>query len=150
MKFTIATLARSLADYLAPHFPGVTFYEDPNQQGSHPPMFFLQTRYASVENLLDGRHLRTLGLDLTYLLDYNLPDMQQQYQSAGEQLDLLLDTFPYTDGENTALVRAYTREWRVDEDAMHYKFELRIIAEIPEDETKMATIENTGGVVVAR
>lgn len=150
MKFTIATLARSLADYLAPHFPGVTFYEDPNQQGSRPPMFFLQTRYASVENLLDGRYLRTLGLDLTYLLEYDLPDMQQQYQSAGEQLDLLLDTFPYTDGENTALIRAYAREWRVDEDAMHYKFELRVIAEIPEDETKMETIENTGGVVVAR
>ena len=77
MTFTLETLAKSLAGYLAPHFPGVTFYEDPNQQGSAPPMFFLQTRYGNVDKMLDGRYLRTLGLDLTYLLDYNLPDLQQ-------------------------------------------------------------------------
>lgn len=33
MNFTISTLARSLADYLADFLPGVTMYEDPNQQG---------------------------------------------------------------------------------------------------------------------
>ncbi len=37
MTFTVSDVAKSLADYLSPHFPGVTFYEDPNQQGSAPP-----------------------------------------------------------------------------------------------------------------
>ena len=150
MTFTLETLAKSLAGYLAPHFPGVTFYEDPNQQGSAPPMFFLQTRYGNVDKLLDGRYLRTLGLDLTYLLDYNLPDMQQQYQRAGETLDLLMDTFPYSDGTGNALLRAYAREWRVDLDALHYRFEVRTVVLIPEDSAKMELIDNIGGVVVAR
>ena len=49
MNFTISTIAKSLADYLTPLFPGVTFYEDPNQQDSKPPMMFLQQRYAHIE-----------------------------------------------------------------------------------------------------
>ena len=49
MNFTVSTISKSLADYLAPSFPGVTFYEDPNQQGSKPPMMFLQTRTNRLE-----------------------------------------------------------------------------------------------------
>ena len=45
MNLTVTTIAKSLADYLAPCFPSVAFYEDPNQQGSRTPCMFLQTRY---------------------------------------------------------------------------------------------------------
>lgn len=138
MNFTISTIAKSLADYLAPSFPGVTFYEDPNQQDSKPPMMFLQQRYAHIEpRRNNGYYLRRIGLDLTYLVDYNLPDLQQQYQQAAEQLDLRMETFPYSDGTDTALLRTYEREWRIDLDALHYKFELRVWVTIPEDSVKM-------------
>ena len=140
MNFTISTIAKSLADYLAPSFPGVTFYEDPNQQDSKPPMMFLQQRYAHIEpRRNNGYYLRRIGLDLTYLVDYNLPDLQQQYQQAAEQLDLRMETFPYSDGTDTALLRTYEREWRIDLDALHYKFELRVWVTIPEDSVKMET-----------
>jgi len=79
MTFTIQTVARSLADYLAPHLPGVAFYEDPNQQDSAMPCAFLQQRYAHMEKHTGGRWLRRIGLDLTYLEDYNLPDLQRRY-----------------------------------------------------------------------
>lgn len=142
MNFTISTIAKSLADYLAPSFPGVTFYEDPNQQGSKAPMLFLQQRYAYVEpRRNNGYYLRRIGLDLTYLVDYNLPDLQQQYQQAAEQLDLLMETFPYTDGTDNALLRTYDREWRIDLDALHYKFELQVWVTIPEDSVKMETMD---------
>ena len=142
MNFTISTIAKSLADYLAPSFPGVTFYEDPNQQGSKAPMLFLQQRYAYVEpRRNNGYFLRRIGLDLTYLVDYNLPDLQQQYQQAAEQLDLLMETFPYTDGTETGLLRTYDREWRIDLDALHYKFELQVWVTIPEDNVKMETMD---------
>ena len=49
MNFTVSTISKSLSDYLAPFFPGVTFYEDPNQQDSRPPMMFLQTRTNRLE-----------------------------------------------------------------------------------------------------
>lgn len=142
MNFTISTIAKSLANYLASSFPGVTFYEDPNQQGSKAPMLFLQQRYAYVEpRRNNGYYLRRIGLDLTYLVDYNLPDLQQQYQQAAEQLDLLMETFPYSDGTDNALLRTYDREWRIDLDALHYKFELQVWVTIPETAVKMQTMD---------
>lgn len=142
MNFTIQTIAKSLANYLASSFPGVTFYEDPNQQGSKAPMLFLQQRYAYVEpRRNNGYFLRRIGLDLTYLVDYNLPDLQQKYQQAAEQLDLLMETFPYSDGTDNALLRTYDREWRIDLDALHYKFELQVWVTIPETAVKMETMD---------
>lgn len=142
MNFTIQTIAKSLANYLASSFPGVTFYEDPNQQGSKAPMLFLQQRYAYVEPRRNsGYFLRRIGLDLTYLVDYNLPDLQQKYQQAAEQLDLLMETFPYSDGTDSTLLRTYDREWRIDLDALHYKFELQVWVTIPEDNVKMETMD---------
>ncbi len=143
MNFTVSTIAKSLADYLAPVLPGVTFYEDPNQQGSKPPMLFLQVRYDRKRLETGGFWMRTTGMDLTYLADYNLPDLQQLYQSAGEALDLVMETFPYSDGTNsgTVLLRTYDREWTVDLDAMHYKFELRERVSIPQEYVKMQTMD---------
>ena len=91
MNLTVTTIAKSLADYLAPCFPSVAFYEDPNQQGSIPPCMFLQTRYNYLTLETGGFWRRRMGLDLTYLEDYNRPDLQQRYQRAGETLDLLME-----------------------------------------------------------
>ena len=141
MTFTIQTIARSLADYLAPHLPGVSFYEDPNQQGSGMPCAFLQQRFSYLTLRTGGQWHRRIGLDLTYLEDYNLPDLQRRYQRAAEALDLVLETFPYSDGKDTTLLRTYDREWRIDADALHYKFELRITVSIPENTELMQTIQ---------
>ena len=139
MNLTVTTIAKSLADYLAPCFPSVAFYEDPNQQGSRTPCMFLQTRYNYLTLETGGFWRRRLGLDLTYLEDYNRPDLQQRYQRAGETLDLLMETFPYSDGETagTILLRAHEREWRIDLDALHYRFELLERLSIPEAVVKM-------------
>ena len=67
MNLTVTTIAKSLADYLAPCFPSVAFYEDPNQQGSIPPCMFLQTRYNYLTLETGGFWRRRMGLDLTYL-----------------------------------------------------------------------------------
>ena len=124
MNFTVSTIAKSLADYLAPNFPGVTFYEDPNQQGSRSPMLFLQQRYSHITREMGSNwYLRRIGLDLTYLVDYNLPNMQQLYQSAA------------------ILLRTYDREWRIDLDALHYQFELRERVKTPEEFIPMQTMD---------
>lgn len=148
MNFTISTVAKSLADYLAPVLPGVTFCEDPNQQGSDPPMLFLQNRYSRLERETGGHWLRKIGLDLTYLEDYNLPDLQQRYQNAAEALDLVMETFPYRDGDGgpRVLLRTYGREWAIDPDAMHYQFELRERVSIPQEYARMQTMEYHGEV----
>ena len=143
MNLTVSTISKSLADYLAPSFPDVTLYEDPNQQGSNPPMMFLQTRTNRLELETGGYWRRIMGLDLVYLLEYNLPNLQRLYQAAGEQLDLLMETFPYSDGttEGTVLLRTYDREWNIDLDELHYRFEIRERVSIPQEYVKMQTMD---------
>lgn len=140
MKWTIGTLAQSLADYLAPSFPGATFFEDPNQQGTTTPAMFLQSRYTRTEPAINGRIFRTIGMDLTYLEDYNLPDLQSRYQQAEEKLSLMMLTFPYSDGEESTLVRTYDLDGTVDLDAMHCKFELRFYVTPEEDAELMQSM----------
>ena len=78
-------------------------------------------------------------------MDYNLPNMQQLYQTAAETIDLAMETFPYTDEttEEETLLRTYDREWRIDLDAMHYKFELKVWVELPEPVVPMETMDYT-------
>lgn len=144
MNFTISTIAQSLASYLADTLPGVTMYEDPNQQGTECPCMFLQQRYSYItrETGTDW-YLRRLGLDLTYLLDYNVPNQQRQHEAAAEALDLVMETFPYTDGSamTPVLIRTYDREWRIDLNELHYKFEIRERVYIPETAVKMRTMD---------
>ena len=142
MNFTISNIASSLAAYLSPLMTGVTFYEDPRQQGITCPCMFLQARGSStIEKELSGRYLRTIRLDLTYLVDYNLPDLQTKYQAAAEILDENLETFPYIDGNKSTLIRTYNREWKIDLDALHYNFELRVHVSPSESGTPMRTLD---------
>lgn len=143
MTFATANLAASLAAYLAPYFPGVTFYPGPNQQGTEPPCMFLQQRYNYPDLQQDGRRRLRIGLDLAYLLDYNLPNMQLQYQEAADTLNVVMETFPYSDGEDTALLRTYDKEARIDLDALHYKFEVRVWVSLPETPVMMQTMDYT-------
>lgn len=139
MNFTVSSVAKSLSDYLAPYLPCVSFLEDPNQQGLKLPCWFLQQRYSNLEKQVGGYWLRKIGLDLTYLEDYDLPDLQKKYQSAAESLDLVMDNFPYSDGTTNTpvIVRTYDREWHVDLDALHYKFEIRERVTFPDTGTAM-------------
>lgn len=143
MTFATANLAASLAAYLAPYFPGVTFYTGPNQQGTEPPCMFLQQRYSYPDLQQDGRRRLRIGLDLAYLLDYNLPNMQLQYQEAADTLNVVMETFPYSDGTDTALLRTYDKESRIDLDALHYKFEVRVWVSLPETPVMMQTMDYT-------
>lgn len=141
MTFATANLAASLAAYLAPYFPGVTFYPGPNQQGTEPPCMFLQQRYSYPDLQQDGRRRLRIGLDLAYLLDYNLPNMQQLYQAAVDTLNVVMETFTYSDGTDTTLLRTYDKESRIDLDGMHYKFEVRVWVSLPETPVMMQTMD---------
>lgn len=143
MTFTMQALTHSLADYLAPALPGVTFYGNPNQQGTQTPAIFLQRTRAKITKRLGGRFLRQLGLDLVCLADYNVSDMDDQYTAVADVLDELLDTFPYRGGEDgeSALLRTYERNWYIQDDALHYKFDLKLWVSRGEDEALMRSIQ---------
>ena len=138
--FSVNDIASQIALYLAPMFEGVTFYEDPNQQDSVTPCIFIQQRYAEVTIETGGYFKRTIGLDLTYLEDYNLPNLQELYQAAAEKLDLALETFAYKGKP----IRTHGRKWNIDLDALHYKFELVERVYIPREENAMTNLEYHG------
>ena len=94
MIFTIQAISSSLADYLAPELPGVTFYDNPNQQGTKPPAVFLRRTNARIAKKIGDRFLRTLGLDLVYLEEFNQVGIEDRYTAAADVLDRMLETFP--------------------------------------------------------
>jgi len=144
MIFTMRALSRSLADYLAPALPGVTFYDNPNQQGTKMPAMFLQRTKAKITKKLGGHFLRQLGLDLVCLVDYNQVDLEDQYTHAADILDEMLEVFPYSSGENagSAPIRTYERDWYIRDDALHYKFDLKIWVSKAEDDVLMRSIQS--------
>ena len=150
MNYTVETVAESLSNYLKLFLPKFYFYQDPNQQRTKIPCMFLQQRYSNIKLETGGYYLRTIGLDLTCLEEYNLPDLQRRYQKTAEILDLHMETFPYTDGIQTEPVqmRTYDREWDIDLNELHYRFEIRERVRIPKETIKMQTIEKYNEEVV--
>ena len=59
-----------------------------------------------------------------------------------------METIEYTDGDGTALLRTYERQWTIDEDALHYKFELQVWVSLPETAVKMQTMDYDEEVVL--
>jgi hypothetical protein len=126
MNYAVDKFAKSLAAYLSDLIPGITFYEDPRQQKTKLPAMFLQLMSSDIKPLVGGRLRLTLRFDLTCLEDYNLPDLQMRYQATSQVLDLTMETFPYSDGEEEGLLRTYNRQAQIDLDALHYKFDLQL------------------------
>ena len=89
MTFTMPALSRSLADYLAPSLPDVSFYADPNQQGTASRALFLRQTNARITSQVGGRFLRRLGLDLVYLEQLNSVDAETRLQAAAFSSPLL-------------------------------------------------------------
>ena len=51
---------------------------------------------------------------------------QQLYNAAAETLDEVLELFPYVREGERALLRTYNRDYTVEPDALHYKFDLQV------------------------
>ena len=144
MIFTIQAISGSLASYLAPELPGVTFYDNPNQQGTKPPAVFLRRTNARIAKKMGDRFLRTLGLDLVYLEEFNQVGMEDRYTAAADILDQMLEIFPYTSmkGGETALLRTYERKWDIINGDLHYKFNLKVWVSREEDAVLMRSIQS--------
>lgn len=149
MTFTMPALSRSLADYLAPSLPDVSFYADPNQQGTASRALFLRQTNARITSQTGGRFLRRLGLDLVYLEQLNSVDAETRLQAAADVLDQRIETFPYSSGEEKAvLLRTYERHWEIMDSTLHYKFDLQLWLTYQEDAALMMSIEELNMEVV--
>lgn len=143
MIFTMQALTRSMAGYVAPDLPEVTFYDNPNQQGTKMPAMFLQRTRAKIALKMGGRFLRQLGLDLVCLVDYDQVDMEDQYTKIADVLDERMETFPYSsrEGGKSILLRTYERNWNIQDGELHYKFDLKLWVSPSEDAALMRSIQ---------
>ncbi len=141
MNFTIEDVSASLAKHLRPWFPEMAFFEGPNQKDSVAPCMFLQQCHSKIIRKQAGRFLRRIDVELTCLMDDNLPNLQKTYQQIAETLDQVMEIFPYNAGGETALLRTYEREWNIDWNSLHYRFELQVWTQIPEPMLPMQSME---------
>jgi hypothetical protein len=135
-KIDISSISNALADVLAEHFPDSTIYDNPNQQGTELPAWFINYIPGStIKKAIDNRYWRNLHIDLVYLVEYDLPDLYDQYRAAAEILDEVLETFKYTKDGQDYLIRTYDRTWKMDLSAMHYelRLDLRVSKETIKD-----------------
>lgn len=142
-EINLELISRALAGVLAAEFPTSTVYDNPNQQKTKLPAWFINFMPgSSIKKQVDNRYMRTLRVDLVYLDEYNLPDLYDRYKSAAERLDEVLELFAYDyDGEQY-LIRTYDRQWKMDLAALHYelRLEIRVSIEKP-PQPKMEAIE---------
>lgn len=144
MTFTMEALSSSIAGHLAPELPGVTFYDNPAQQGVRLPALFLRRTNARITKRAGVRFLRRLGLDLVCVLDFHRTGMEDQYTRIADILDQMMETFPYRGGQDgpPALLRTYERRWNIVDDVLHYRFDLKIWVSKEEDTALMRSIES--------
>lgn len=140
MTFSVANIAKALAGYLRLFMPDLEFYTDPRQQKTKLPGAFIQLISSSVVLRQSRYLLRSLRFDLTYLDDYNKPDLQRHYQAVSELFDLNLELIPVAP-DSSELLHTYDRSADIDLDGLHYKFELRVWLSPEEDAELMRTLE---------
>lgn len=141
MIFTIGNLMDSLAAILKSEYPNYRVYIGPNQQGTSLPCFFLFLMPSTIEDHVDERYYRDLGIDVVFVQQRNTANGNAQLQEVQEFLDSSLDLIPYSDGSGTVLLHTYEREASTEDQELHYKFHIRERLYIPKKENPMMELE---------
>jgi hypothetical protein len=135
-------ISSALADFLTARFPAATVYDNPNQQNTVIPAWFINYMPdASITKQIDGRYNRKFNIDLVFLEDYNLPGLYDIYRNAAEVLDESLELFSFEQNGETYWLRTYERNWTADLSALHYKFRLEMRVSQYSDSVKMQEIQ---------
>lgn len=147
MIFTLGNVVNSLAGVLAAKYPDYPVYDSPNPQGTEPPCFFIFFMPSTVEGQVGGRFLRDLGIDIVFLQERNIVNANAEISQIADYLDTALELFPYSDGRGeTAQIRTHERQWRTEDEELHYQFHIRERVRLPEKESPMQEMEEHYGI----
>ena len=145
MIFTLEKLIDSIIGTLKQLFPGIKAYSNPNQQGTNPPCFFVFFMPSSMENEMDRRARRVIGVDIVYLTERNVPDAYDQLNAVADKLDEALERITYVDGEEVAKLWTSEREWKIDDGELHYQFVLKVSVSVPDESPVIDSVETYEG-----
>nr|DAF41094.1 MAG TPA: tail completion protein [Caudoviricetes sp.] len=141
MIFTLEKLTNSICGALKEVYPDIPTYSNPNKQGTDVPCFFVFFMPTDSENRIGRRFMRNIGIDIVYLVENSDTDIYDQMVSVADQLDFALEFITYEDGK----LRTYDREWKIDEDELHYQFTVKAAVSYPDDTPAIESAESYEG-----
>lgn len=110
--------------------PKANIYDNPNQQGTAYPAWFIVHR-SPVEvqrefgKRMNGNcYMLTYQIDIWYMIQQNIPRLYDQYTAIAERFDSEIEYLPIF-GSN-AIVHVYDRSWSLELNAMKYSTTLKL------------------------
>lgn len=142
MKFTLKNVLNSLAGVLLSEYPEYPVYMSPNQQGTKLPCFFIFFMPSSIKMQVGERFCQDLGVDIVFLQERNIINGNEKIHEIADCLDEKLEMFSYSDGtEEAALIRTSEREWKMEDEELHYQFHIRQRVAVPRNKVLMREME---------
>ncbi|MDF2885805.1 MAG: hypothetical protein K0R23_190 [Lacrimispora sp.] len=145
MTFTLERLLDSICGVLKESYPDIPTYSNPSKQGTSVPCFFVFFMPTEMENRIGRRFMRNIGIDIVYLVENSDTDMYDQLVSVADRLDYALEFVSYVDGESKYSLRTYDREWKIDEDELHYQFTVKAVVSYPDNTPTIESAESYEG-----
>lgn len=133
---------KSFSDVINKITPGAHIYDNPNQQGTKLPAWFIVHRDpVTITRDLDKRAWLTYGIDLYYMLELNMPRTFDSYSAVADALNTELKYLTiYGTQFKTHVI---DRSWQLKLDCLCYSTTLKFrVSETEEPETKMQVIED--------
>lgn len=112
-------------------------YDNPNQQGTAYPAWFIVHR-SPVEiqrelgkRLNGNRYILTYQIDIWYMVQQNITRLYDIYTQIAEQLDEKIEYLPIFGSD--AIVHVYDRSWSLELNALKYSTTLRLRVFVDKD-----------------
>ena len=110
--------------------PNANIYDNPNQQGTTYPAWFIvhrspvEVQKESGKRFNGNRYLITYQIDLWYMLKQNITRLFDQYTQIAEQLEYHLQYLPIFGSD--AVVHVYDQSWSLELNALKYSVTLKL------------------------
>lgn len=133
----------SIAQVLHEISPDAEIFDNPNQQGTPYPAWFIVHRSPVEVRREIRRYYITYYIDVWYLIKQNLTQMFDQYTRIAEQLADKLEYIPVY-GYNGVVLHTFETSWSIEMTAMKYSITLRLVCsrENGVPQPKMEVIED--------
>lgn len=120
------TIHKSLAQLVLSLTPNACVYDNPNQQGTHLPAWFIVHREpVDIKEDLHGRWWLNYHIDLFYMLDFNGPHLFDDYSAIADRLGEMGEYLPIYGHENV-VIHAFERSWGMYMDALKCSMTFKI------------------------
>lgn len=119
-------------------FPAVKVYKENIKQGFDNPAFYIAEINHSHTPLLGRASRKRYSMSVKYYPDENnIDEVKQELHGVAAQLPDILEIMNYS-GKT---IKAYNMESRIEDDILHFMFDVRIKMLKPKDTNKFGPLE---------